>query len=177
MNVSAPVLGLFVQPEYGLPLFLLACSVVLWWKWRPRLLPPALAPYTLRWPWLIDNTRVLHEALSADKLRPTVQATYTWLAQEFRRQYHVPISDLFSLPAYILPGQIPNRREFRRAVRSLARAFSAAGYAEDSLSTNWFALWRRRRAISRARRIFARVLDDLEALQMQLGAIRGAGAS
>ncbi|MCI4348402.1 MAG: hypothetical protein L3J97_07290, partial [Thermoplasmata archaeon] len=173
MNVPGLVLALLVQPEYGLPLLLLGCSVVLWWNWEARMLPPALAPYTLRWPWMIDNVRLLHEALSTDKLRPTIQVTYNWLAQQFRRQYGVPISNLFRLREYILRSRIPSRPEFRRAVRLLSKAFYHARYGEDSTSTGWLARWRRPRALARARGAFTRVLDELEALQLQLGAVPG----
>jgi len=169
MSATDAILALFVQPEFGVPVLLLVCSVVAWWSWESSVLPPALAPYSLRRPWELDTVRLLHEALSADRLGPTIQATYTWLSQEFYRRYGTPISRFVRFGGYFLRNQVPNRPRFRRAVRTLQSAFFEAQYAEDTSPAGWFAKWRRPRARTRAQRIFVRALVDLEALESQLG--------
>ncbi len=169
MSLTALLLTLFTQPEYGLPLVLLAGLLVAWGSWPAHVLPAALTPYTLRRPWLLDSLRLLHETLHADKLAPAIQITYTWLAQEFRREYGVPISRLFRPSGYVGRSRIPDRPRFRRVVRALIAAFYYADYSEDVTRTGRYARWRRPGARARARRTLARALDDLDALFELLG--------
>jgi hypothetical protein len=157
--------ALFIQPQYGLPLLLLACSLIIWSAWQSQALPAVLAPYRIRPPWVVDLVRLLHESLIAGELSPTIRVTYTWLTQQFRRKYGLWISEFASWRGYFLRRRIPHRSQFRQAVRTLQAAFFYAQYAEQTSETGWLALWRRPRAQAQAQRTFARALTQLEALR------------
>ncbi len=177
MSAGDPFFALFVQPEYGIPLLLIVAGIVVWWAWESRLLPPKPAPYAIRPYWMLDSVRLLHEALTAELIGPTIQATFTWLSREFFRRYGVPISRFVSPWGYFRRNQIPDRPEFVRTVRILQSAFLDALYAEDTKSESWFGQWRRPRARARALRKFTSALPYLEDLGVQLsGRPRGAGA-
>jgi hypothetical protein len=168
MSAGNAFLALFIQPEYGIPLLLLLCSLLVWWGWESRLLPPKPAPYAIRPYWMLDSIRLLHEALSAGQLGPTIQATYTWLSREFVRKYGVTISRAVSFRGLFIPQRIPDRHKFVRAVHHLQSAFLDATYAENVTVESWLGSWRRPRAKIRAQQMFLRALNDLEELQGRL---------
>ena len=177
MSAGNAFLALFIQPEYGIPLLLLIGCLFVWWGWESRLLPPKPAAYSIRPYWMLDSIRLLHEALSAGQLGPTIQATYTWLSREFVRRYGIPLSRFVSLRGWFISQRIPDRQRFVRAVRRLQVAFLDATYAEDTKTESWLGGWRRPRARARAQRNFRRALNDLEVLHDQLAPRpRGAGA-
>ena len=177
MSAETALLSLFIQPEYGLPLLLLFGCLVAWWSWESRLLPPKPAAYAIRPYWMLDSVRLLHEALSAGRLGPTIQASYTWLSREFARTYGIPISRFVSPRGWFRTWGIPGRYLFVRAVRHLQSAFLDATYAEDTGTELWLGTWRRSRARVRAQRMFLRALNDLELIQDQFAPLTGgAGA-
>jgi hypothetical protein len=177
MSGGNAFLALFVQPEYGIPLLLLLGCLVVWWSWESRLLPPKPTAYQIRPYWMLDSVRLLHEALSAGQLGPTIQATYTWLSREFMRRYEVPISKFVSFRGFFVYGRFTNRRQFVRIVRNLQTAYLEAVFSEDTQTEIWLASWRRPRAKARAQRVFLRALNELEEVQSQFGPKpRGASA-
>lgn len=163
------VAALFIQPQFGLPLLMLGIAIATWSAWETRTLPSRLAPYSIRPPWTIDTVRVLHEALMAGQLGTTIQVTFTWLSQQFRRRFGLSLSEVVGWRRFFYRIPIPERRRYRKVVRTLQRSFSDARYAEDPSQRGWLAERFKPRARARAERLFATAIQEVEGLRDSLG--------